>query len=131
MELTLTTKKRSEIVDVTAAVKKACREWGGTGLVQLFCPHTTAGVAVNENFDPTVKEDLLAALAGLVPHRGGYAHPEGNADAHIKAVLTGNQVSVPVQKGKLRIGRWQGIYFLEFDGPRTRTLWLTFVPGQV
>ena len=130
MELALKTQKRSEVLDVTLLVKEACRSWGGTGLAQLFCPHTTAGVAINENCDPTVKEDLLAALGRLVPEGAGYAHSEGNADAHIKAVLTGNQILVPVQAGKLKLGRWQGIYFCEFDGPRPRTLWLTFLRGE-
>ncbi len=130
MELTVSTKRRCEVTDLTAEVKRACKEWGGTGLVHLLCPHTTAGIALNENYDPTVKEDLLATLAKLVPEKAGYAHAEGNSDAHIKSVLVGCQVTVPVLKGKPRLGRWQGIYFCEFDGPRPRTVWLTFLRGE-
>lgn len=130
MELTVTTKKRGEVVDLTAAVKRACKEWGGSGLLNILCPHTTAGVTLNENYDPTVKEDLLQVLARLVPEGGAYTHGEGNSDAHVKAVLVGPQVTLPVVKGKPRLGRWQGVYFCEFDGPRHRTLWLTFLKGE-
>ena len=130
MELAITTKKRCEMVDITAEVQRLCKGWGNTGIVTILCPHTTAGVILTENFDPTVKADILSTLEKLVPLKGGYAHAEGNSDAHIKSAVIGANVVLPVVKGKARMGRWQGLYFCEFDGPRQRTLWLTFVAGS-
>jgi secondary thiamine-phosphate synthase enzyme len=127
MEITLVTQQRCEVVDITRNVQQACKQWGGTGLVHLYCPHTTCSVAINEKFDPTVRQDILAWLEKLVPQDAAYAHAEGNADAHIKTLLGGNQVSIPVRQGNLLVGRWQGVLFLEFDGPRHRTLWAHFV----
>ncbi len=127
MELTVTTQKRCEIVDITRDVQQACRQWGGTGLVQVYCPHTTCGVGVNEKYDPTVREDILAWLDRAVPEGVSFKHEEGNSDAHIKALLVGSQTMVPVRQGNLLLGRWQGVFFLDFDGPRARTLWLTFM----
>ncbi len=127
MELSVTTQKRCEIVDITRDVQQACRQWGGTGLVQVYCPHTTCGVGVNEKYDPTVREDILAWLERAVPAGAGFKHEEGNSDAHIKALLVGSQTLVPVRQGNLLLGRWQGVFFLDFDGPRARTLWLTFM----
>ena len=130
MELIVATKKRCEMVDITAEVQRACKGWGGTGLVSILCPHTTAAVTLTESFDPTVKADILATLERLVPLKGGYAHAEGNSDAHIKSAIVGANVVLPVVKGKARMGRWQGLYLCEFDGPRQRTLWLTFMAGS-
>jgi secondary thiamine-phosphate synthase enzyme len=130
MELPVVTKTRCEAVDITPEAQEACRRWGGTGALLVFCPHTTAGVTINEHADPDVLRDVLGALSRAVPHGGPYAHAEGNSDAHIKSVLTGNQVLVPVQDGRLLMGRWQGIFFLEFDGPRQRTVWLHFFKGE-
>jgi secondary thiamine-phosphate synthase enzyme len=130
MELSLSTKSRSEIQDVTRQVQQACRKWGKTGFVHLFCPHTTAGVALNENYDPTVKEDILDWVDGAVPRSEAYAHKEGNADAHIKSALVGSTLLLPVRRGTMLLGRWQGIYFTEFDGPRQRTLRISFLPGE-
>lgn len=127
MEITLATQKRCEVVDITRNVQQACRQWGGTGLVQVYCPHTSCSVAMNEKFDPTVRQDILAWLERAVPEGAAYAHAEGNADAHIKSLLVGNQVVIPVRQGTLLVGRWQGVFFLEFDGPRHRTLWATFI----
>jgi len=129
MEISIHTQKRSEVMDITRNVQQACKQWGGTGLVQVYCPHTTCSVAVNEKFDPAVREDILAWLERSVPQQGPYIHEEGNSDAHIKSILMGNQAIVPVRQGNLLLGRWQGVFFLEFDGPRARTLWLTFIPG--
>ena len=130
MEINIVTKRHCEAIDITAQLQEACRHWGGTGALLAYCPHTTAGVAVNEHADPDVMRDLAEALARVVPHDGPYAHSEGNSDAHIKSVLAGNQVVVPVRDGHLLLGRWQGAFFLEFDGPRHRTLWLYFLHGE-
>ncbi len=127
MDLTLASQERCEVMDITANVQRACRQWGGSGAVLVYCPHTTGGVTLNEKFDPTVRQDLLHWMERLVPAGAVYAHAEGNADAHIKASLTGSQVLIPVRQGNLLLGRWQGLFFLEFDGPRHRTLWLSFL----
>jgi len=127
MEITLASQRRCEVLDITRNVQQACRQWGGSGLVHLYCPHTTCSIAVNEKFDPTVRQDILAWLERAVPQGGPYDHAEGNADAHIKALLGGNQVLIPVRQGNLLVGRWQGVLFLEFDGPRHRTLWAHFI----
>jgi secondary thiamine-phosphate synthase enzyme len=123
-------KKRCEALDITGPLQEVCNRWGGTGALLVYCPHTTAGVAINEHADADVMDDVAGALSRLVPHHGPYAHAEGNSDAHIKSVLTGNQVVVPVCDGHLLVGRWQGVFFLEFDGPRHRTLWLNFLRGE-
>ena len=130
MELPVATQKRIEAVDITHAVQEACKKWGGTGAVLVYCPHTTAAVTINEHADPDVMRDVLATLAEAAPANGPYSHAEGNADAHVKSVLTGNQAVVPVRGGNLLLGRWQGVFFLEFDGPRHRTLWVHFLAGE-
>jgi len=130
MEITVVSKNRCEAIDITGEAQEACHRWGGTGALLVYCPHTTAGVAVNEHADPDVMRDVMETLARAVPHAGPYAHAEGNSDAHIKSVLTGNQVAVPVRAGRLLLGRWQGVFFLEFDGPRHRALWLHFLHGE-
>ncbi len=118
---------REEIVDVTADVARAL---AGSGLVEglchLFVPHTTAGIAVNENADPDVKRDILMALGKLVPDDPAFRHAEGNSAAHIKSLLSGASASLPVAGGRLELGSWGGIYFCEFDGPRRRELHLSF-----
>jgi secondary thiamine-phosphate synthase enzyme len=96
-----------------------------TGLCHVYVPHTTAGVFINENADPDVMADVLATLDALVPWDNHYRHAEGNAAAHIKAVLMGSSQTIPVRNGRLALGRWQGIYFAEFDGPRERHFQVT------
>ena len=111
---------------VTQAVQKALAglpAWDG--LLHVYSPHTTAGVTVNEQADPDVAADMEAALSRLIPWNAGYAHAEGNSAAHIQTTLTGNAAWVPVRGGRLAMGTWQGLYLCEFDGPRTRKLWLT------
>ena len=120
----------------TAAVARAIAEGIGpearalstaeaTGAVIVFVPHTTAGVTINEGADPSVVRDILESLRRLVPRDAGYRHGEGNSDAHIKASLVGSSVTVPLEHGRLRLGTWQSIYLAEFDGPRTRRVWIT------
>lgn len=124
--LTLKTQAKQEILDITERLQRALREEGmQNGVVVLFVPHTTAAITINENADPAVKEDLLTALNKLVPAGPHYKHAEGNAHAHIKASLLGHSVTIPIEDGKLQLGTWQGVLFCEFDGPRTRELWLT------
>lgn len=123
--LTIRTSRRSEFIDITAEVAQVVRECGVVdGIVTVFVPHTTAGITINENADPSVVRDILSTLEKLVPAGVGYTHSEGNADSHIKASLMGSSVQVFVEGGRLALGTWQGIYFCEFDGPRTRHVWV-------
>ncbi len=119
--LSLETRDRVTLVDVTALVEQALAGSGlREGAVVVFCPHTTAGMTINENADPSVRRDLAMALERLVPQDLPFAHLEGNSDAHMKASMMGSSVTVPVEAGRLALGTWQGIYFAEFDGPRRR-----------
>ncbi len=123
--LEIRTKKREEIVDITAEVARAVAASGRReGLCTVFVPHTTAGATINENSDPDVKADILMALRSFVPDSLPCAHAEGNSPAHVKASLVGSSVSVIVEDGRLRLGTWQGICLCEFDGPRTRQVWV-------
>jgi secondary thiamine-phosphate synthase enzyme len=119
------TSQRNEFVDVTSEVARAVNDSGvSDGIVTVFVPHTTAGVTINENADPSVVRDILTALTRIVPETGDYRHGEGNSDAHIKASMMGFSVQVIVEDGQLAMGTWQGIYFCEFDGPRSRKVWV-------
>ena len=123
ISLSLSTHDRVTLLEVTPLVEKALAASGLTeGAVLVYCPHTTAGVTVNENADPTVRRDIAMALERLVPIDLPFAHLEGNSDAHAKAAVVGSSVTVPVEGGRLALGTWQGIYFAEFDGPRRRRL---------
>ena len=124
--LDVRTGRRADAIDITDRVQEVVRESGvQTGLCQVYVPHTTAGVFINENADPDALSDILARLEALVPWEDGYQHAEGNAAAHIKATLVGSSQSVPVRNGRLALGRWQGIFFAEFDGPRERRFQVT------
>ncbi len=124
-ELTVRTYHRSQMIDITDQVQEAVREAGvGDGMVMVHIPHTTAGVTINENADPDVQRDILEALEKIVPWRADYSHGEGNAAAHVKASMMGFGVTVFVAGGKLLLGTWQAIYLCEFDGPRTRRVWV-------
>lgn len=124
-ELSITTASRTEFVSITAAVQEAVRTLGlQEGVATVFVPHTTAGVTINENADPDVTEDMKRVLDRMVPWTGDYAHAEGNTAAHVKASLMGSSARIPVRGGRLQLGTWQGIYFCEFDGPRSRTCWV-------
>jgi secondary thiamine-phosphate synthase enzyme len=123
--LVVETAIREVFVDVTARVAEALARAGlKEGAALIYVPHTTAGVTVNENADPSVRRDLVHALRQLVPTDLPFEHLEGNADAHVKASLVGSSVLVPVSDGRLQLGTWQGIYFAEFDGPRRRRLFV-------
>ena len=119
--LSLRTRARDEVIDLTADVRRLVAGSGvGDGLCVVYCPHTTAGVVINEGYDPDVTQDALAVLDRLVPWSGGYRHAEGNTAAHVKAMLCGGSQSIPIASGRLLLGRWQAVQFYEFDGPRSR-----------
>ena len=124
--ISIRTRQHTEFVNITAQVREAAVALGlKDGAVTVFVPHTTAGVTINENADPDVVSDMIAALERMVPWEAGYAHGEGNAAAHVKASLLGSSVRVLVEDGALQLGTWQGIYFCEFDGPRQRQVWIS------
>ena len=130
MTLTVSTRSRTEFVPLAATIRReAASLLGGSGLLHAYVPHTTAGICVNEGYDPDVVEDVSRVLDRLVPWKADYRHAEGNAAAHVKAILVGTSVTIPVREGKLLLGRWQEIFFCEFDGPRERTVTLSFLPG--
>jgi secondary thiamine-phosphate synthase enzyme len=129
--MNLETRRREEFVDITGKLREMLDRQGlREGALLVFCPHTTAGLTINEGADPDVKRDMLAALSRLVPAQGDYRHAEGNSDAHIKASLMGSSVLVPVKEGQIQLGTWQAVYFCEFDGPRSRTVTVQFLAGQ-
>jgi secondary thiamine-phosphate synthase enzyme len=128
-EISVRTERRTQLLDVTAGVAKLVQDSGvQSGVCYVYVPHTTAGVLINENDDPDVAADIEAALARLVPQSAGYRHAEGNADSHIKTALVGTSAAIFISGGQLELGRWQGIFFCEFDGPRTRRLRVKIVP---
>ncbi len=116
------------MIDITSQVEKIVHQSAvKEGVCQIFVPHTTAGVTVNENADPSVRSDILNHLDKVVPWKGNYDHDEGNAAAHIKASMLGSSQTVFVSGGRVKLGTWQGIYLAEFDGPRTRQVWIKIV----
>ena len=121
----LKTNNRVDLIDITAEVAAAAgKHRVKEGICVVFCPHTTAGLTINENADPSVRQDIIRALTRLVPEGAGYRHAEGNSDSHIKSSLFGASLSIIVEEGQLQLGTWQGIYFCEGDGPRTREVWV-------
>ena len=124
------TRHRTEFVPITRQVQAAAQALGvAGGCITVFVPHTTAGVTINENADPDVRRDLLQSLRRLVPERGDYLHAEGNSDAHLKASFFGSSVTVLAVDGRLKLGTWQSVFYCEFDGPRTRKLWVQVMKG--
>jgi secondary thiamine-phosphate synthase enzyme len=118
-------------VDITAQVAaEAGRAGALDGVVVVYVPHTTAGVTINENADPSVRADIKLALERLVPESLLFTHLEGNADAHVKASLMGSSVTVPLADGRLQLGTWQGVYFAEFDGPRRRRVLVSVLAAR-
>ena len=128
-ELSLRTTRRAELVDITRQAQSFLDEHRArSGVLILFVPHTTAGVTINANADPDVARDIVSFTSRLVPEGAGFAHAEGNSDAHIKSSLFSPSLSVIVEDGRILLGTWQALYFAEFDGPRSRRLWLKFLP---
>jgi len=127
LTLSITTRNRSEMIDITSKIEEELKKSGlKDGACFLFVPHTTAGITINESADPSVATDIQAMLNKLIPWEGSYRHLEGNSAAHIKSSLIGNSVMVFVESGHLKLGTWQGIFFCEFDGPRSRKLHIKF-----
>ena len=126
-ELTVTTERRTQLVDITGDVREAVEGAGGTAVL-VYVPHTTAGVTINEHADPAVARDFEAALERMVGDGWGWQHieeGEENAPSHIRASLMGPQVVIPLRSGRLALGTWQGIFFCELDGPRTRSVYVS------
>lgn len=123
--ISVSSQRRRQLVDVTSFVQESVAASGvEDGLCHVFVPHTTAALLINENADPAVPEDILAALAAMLPNLT-WRHTEGNSDAHVLATLVGGSLTVPISGGELALGRWQGIFLLELDGPRKREIWIT------
>lgn len=131
-ELTVHTRQHTEFVEITQLVQTAIDATNiNHGVCTLFIPHTTAGITINENADPDVVADIIAALDKVIPWKSpAYRHNEGNSAAHIKSSMMGHSAQILVRNGKLQFGTWQGIFFCEFDGPRTRHVWLTVQPAS-
>jgi secondary thiamine-phosphate synthase enzyme len=124
-KINIKTSRRIELIDITEDVQGiVTKSKVEDGICFLFCPHTTAGLTINENADPQVRRDIINALSKLVPEDAPYSHTEGNADSHIKSSLFGSSLIVFIEDGRLAFGTWQGIYFCEGDGPRSREVWI-------
>jgi len=132
MILSVKTGARTELVDVTHEINQAVQDSGiQEGLCMVYVPHTTAGITINESADPSVKSDILMVLNEVIPWQAKYRHLEGNSAAHIKASLVGASELIAIENGSLVLGTWQGIFFCEFDGPRTRQLHVRFLGGTL
>jgi len=124
-ELTISSDRREQLIDITSLVRNEVRRSGiRDGLCLVCCPHTTAGLTINEHADPSVAVDILTALDRLVPGEGAWTHLEGNSPAHVKASLVGASAQLLIHDGDLALGTWQGVFLCEFDGPRTRKTWV-------
>ena len=123
-EIAVRTSARRELVDITEKVAEIARESDADGIWLVYVPHTTAGVTINEGADPDVATDIVMALESAVPERQPWKHAEGNSPAHVMSTLVGSSVLVAIEDGDLVLGTWQSIFFCEFDGPRSRQVWL-------
>ena len=124
------TNGKTELIDITHDLESRIRSCGfKSGIVMAYVPHTTSAITINENADPDVKHDILMVLNQVIPLKAGYRHAEGNSPAHIKASLVGQSVFFAVEDGKPVLGTWQGVFFCEFDGPRSRRVNINFLPG--
>lgn len=127
-KIEIQTRGKVDLVDITAEVQRAVEVKGiAEGTCFVYCPHTTAGLVLNENWDPTVERDLAMVLDHVVPEDLAYRHSEGNSPGHIKSVLVGSDHFIFVENTRLQMGRWQGIFLADFDGPRKRTVWVKIV----
>jgi secondary thiamine-phosphate synthase enzyme len=123
--ISINSRSRTELIDITGQVQEAVKKSGlKDGVCHLFVPHTTAGITINEGADPSVKRDIVTSLNRLVPFEGDYQHAEGNSAAHIKTTMVGTSAICLIEGGQLVLGTWQAIFFCEFDGPRTRRVYI-------
>ena len=123
--LRVKTNRRTQLVDVTQEIEQVVAESGTKeGVCYVYIPHTTAAVMINEHADPDVASDLEGVFDRLVPHKGPYRHAEGNTDSHAKAIMVGASQVIFIERGRLALGTWQGVFFCEFDGPRERKMWV-------
>ncbi|CAB5134138.1 UPF0047 protein Bsu YugU [Olavius algarvensis associated proteobacterium Delta 3] len=128
---TVKTGSGTELIDITSDIQNVVSSSGvATGLCMLYVPHTTAAVTINESADPSVRRDIMMVLNQIVPWDADYKHLEGNSPAHVKATMVGPSELVAVENGQLLLGTWQGIFFCEFDGPRTRKIHVRMIPGE-
>src|SRR6056297_2615950 len=128
LEIKIKTTARNQVIDITPQVKQVIQDNDfQNGILIVYVPHTTAGVGVNENADPDVKTDFIRKMSDIVPEDSSFKHVEGNSDSHIKTILTNTSQTFFVENGSLVLGTWQGIYFCEYDGPRTRKCWVKFI----
>ena len=131
MTLTVKSKSRTQLIDITSEVQKAARASGiSEGLCMLYVPHTTAAITINESADPSVASDIMMVLNEVIPWKADYHHLEGNSPAHIKSTLVGASEVIAIENGSLLLGTWQGIFFCEFDGPRTRKVHMRLMKGE-
>ncbi len=128
MIITVKTKSKTELVDITSLVSQEVKYSGiKDGIAMLYVPHTTSAITINENADPSVKDDIIMVLNKIIPWEANYRHLEGNSPAHIKASLMGASEFIAIEDARLVLGTWQGIFFCEFDGPRTRKVHIKFM----
>lgn len=128
--ITIQTRHRTEFTPISSLIQPIIRQWGvREGICTLYVPHTTAGIFINEGYDPDVMRDVERSFDRQVPWEGGYSHMEGNAAAHIKAIMAGISQQILVENGVILLGQWQEIFYAEFDGPRTRKLIVSFIAG--
>jgi len=131
MTLTVKSKSRTQLIDITSEIQKAVRSSGiSEGLCMLYVPHTTAAITINESADPSVASDIMMVLNEVIPWKADYRHLEGNSPAHIKSTLVGASEVIAIENGNLVLGTWQGIFFCEFDGPRTRSVHMRLLKGE-
>ena len=130
MEITVNTKERNEMINITNEVEKAVLKSGvNEGICIVYCPHTTAGITINENSDSDVCDDILMGLNNIVDSNWNFKHTEGNSDAHLKSSIVGCEKTIIIEKGKLKLGVWQGLFLTEFDGPRQRRVEVKTIKG--
>jgi secondary thiamine-phosphate synthase enzyme len=130
-ELSIRSERRNQLIDITSGIQKIVDESGiKEGIAHIFVPHTTAAITINENADPTVQTDIMSFLEKLIPEDANFRHSEGNSDAHIKSSIVGTHAAVFIADGRIVFGTWQGIYFCEFDGPRSRRAIIKIVPDK-
>jgi len=127
-KISIRTHQRVELIEITEEIEAIVNKSKvKSGICFLFCPHTTAGLTINENADPSVRKDIMNTLSKLIPENAYYSHTEGNADSHIKSSLFGQSLHIFIEEGRLMFGTWQGIFFCEGDGPRQREVWVNII----